>query len=100
MGLPDSSGFIQNNLQLFCIVVSPYTTIVFNTPVIGAPGGFTCDNSSKSTPTTFRNGLGNPGYKTIYKITSWYVYRYTTTGAMLDNGAYFVSNSINAGIIT
>ena len=95
MGLPDISGSTQDPLKLGYIIVSPYTTIVFNSPVIDG-SGFTCNNRNSPYPTTFKNGNG----KTITKITSWYVYRYNVYGVLLDSGAYFVSNSSTPGTIT
>jgi cytoskeletal protein CcmA (bactofilin family) len=94
MGLPDISGFTQDTLAIRYIVVSPRTTIVFNSPM--GEGGSTCNNQNSANPTTFNN----VGPKTITNITSWYVYRYGLNGNPLDGGAYFVSNSSSEGVIT
>ena len=95
MGLPASQP-IQDSLQIKYIVVSPYTTIVFNSNAIDSSGGYTCKNNTSPTPKTFVNS----GTKIITQITSWYVYRYDTTGKLLDNGSYFLSETFPSGSIT
>jgi hypothetical protein len=91
MGLP----YAENELSIKCIVVAPYTTIVFNTDSAIYDQPRTCNNRTSPTPTTFLNN----GSTRIQKLANWTVYRYSTTGTLLDT-AGFIENSLNFGSIT
>lgn len=89
MGLP----YANNDLSIKCIVVAPYTTIVFNTYTIYVPIR-TCNNSTSPTPRTFLNN----GSYTIQKLANWTVYRYTTTGTPLDPYGFTPNNLFDSPI--
>ena len=93
MGLP----YADNELSIKCIVVAPYTTIVFNTnSTFDDPSSNTCNNSTSPTPTTFLNN----GSSRIQKLTNWSVFRYSTTGIPFDSFelAGFLSNTLFSGV--
>lgn len=93
MGLVDRTGYLQNSsLFINFIVVSPYTKIVFYDSLIE----HICDNSTSFAPKTFENSIDGVPY--IHKISSWFVYRYTRNGTLLDNG-YFLSENPISGTI-